>query len=88
MRKANGESGGTLAAVLTAAEAGIDVWSLQCEDLGEGVADGERAHFGGSIAGCVKRADQGAHAGSGYAVHGNVMVFKPLNDAYMRHSDS
>jgi hypothetical protein len=79
--QADGQSLGHFAAVLAAAEAGVSVGGLEGEDGLEGIAGGKGAELGRSVAGGVERANEGAHAGAGDTVNGDVIVFKPLEDA-------
>jgi hypothetical protein len=71
---------GNLAAVLTAAKAGVGIGRLQGEDAGKGVADGDGAQFGGGAAGGVNSPYQRAHAGAGDAVDGDAVILEPLED--------
>src|ERR1035438_8126069 len=76
-----------LAAVLTPAEAGFGVRSLQRKDPGEAFADGNGAQLPRRASGGVKPADQSAHAGSGNSVDGDAVFFKPLKDADVREAE-
>jgi len=87
MREADGQGGGALPPVLPAAKAGVDVRGLQREDLGEGVAHSQGAHLGRGVPGGVHAANQRAHAGSGDAVDGDVIIFKPLNHAHVGQAE-
>src|SRR5208337_1703844 len=79
--------GGNLAAILTAAEAGVDVRSLQGKDVVEGCTFGQGGHFRRCVSAYIERADQCAHAGSGQAVNGDVVLLKPLKDADVGHAE-
>ena len=85
--EADGDGGRHLAAVLPVAVAGVYIRSLQGEDGSEGVADSQGAYLPGGLSAGKKRADQGAHAGSGEAVNGDVVLLKPLQDADVGHAE-
>ncbi len=85
MLEADGDAVGDVAAVFAAAKALRAVGLLDAEDGADGVFGEDVLHLVGGVAGGVESADDGAHAGAGDDVDGDVMIVKPLQDADLAH---
>ena len=85
MLEADGDAVGDVAAVFAAAKALRAVGLLDAEDGADGVFGEDVLHLVGGVAGGIECADDGAHAGAGDDVDGDVMIVKPLQDADLAH---
>ena len=81
-----GEGSGHLRAVFATAIAGTRQRRLDSEQAVEDPAAGERIDLPGGSTGGNKCADERAHAGTGDAIDGNMVVVHPFHDAYVREA--
>ena len=86
--EADGDAVGEGAGILATAEGAAGVGGVEAEDL---IKDGVVHDDFEAIYRCadgVERADHAAHAGSGDDVDGDMVLFKPLEDADLRQGKS
>ncbi len=87
MLEADGDGVGDVAGVFTATEVAGGVLAFDAEDGVYGVFGHDVGHLLGRFSGGVERREDGAHAGAGDDIDGDVMFFKPLQYADFRHGE-